>query len=86
MWKIRKTNPDILKYYEVVEGRPIKGDLILFNASNSNPYGHVAIVVEDRGDGFNVFESDGFNPNNDTTIKFWTWTRYAGALRPKAIV
>jgi len=83
IWKTRNTNPNIKRYFDIVEGRPEKGDLVFFNASNTNQWGHVAIVREDRGNGFNVFESDGFNPNAGSRPGFWDWTRYAGALRPK---
>ena len=83
IWKTRNTNPALKKYFTVVEGRPIPGDVIFFNASNTNKYGHVAIVIEDRGNGFNVYESDGFNPNAGSRPGFWDWTRYAGALRAK---
>lgn len=82
IWKTRRTNPKILRYFDIVEGRPEPGDLIFFNPTNSNKYGHVAVVLEDRGDGFNVFESDGFNPDAGCKRGFWTWSRYAGALRP----
>jgi hypothetical protein len=88
IWKTRHSNQKIRQYFDVVEGRPEAGDWVFFNPTSTNPtstnkYGHIAVVLEDRGDGFNVFESDGFNPNAGSKKGFWTWSRYAGALRPK---
>ena len=83
VWKTRYSNPLIRKYFDVVEGRPVEGDVIFFNPTSSNKYGHVALVLEDRGDGFNCLEQDGFKLDG-VKPAFWTWTRYAGALRPKS--
>jgi hypothetical protein len=97
IWKTRNSNSNIKKYFNVVEGRPEKGDVIFFHATDSNKWGHVAVVLEDRGDGFNILDQDGlavlFEENKPGGIKgtigmktgFWTWTRYAGALRPKGV-
>jgi len=84
LWLTRDSNPLIRKYFDVVEGRPKEGDAVFFNATSSNRYGHVAIVLEDRGDGFNCLEQDGFKPDLGAKPAFWTWTRYAGAFRPKS--
>ena len=59
LWKTRRSNPAILEHFDIVEGRPEPGDIIFFNPTSSNRSGHVAIVKEDRGDGFNVFDQDG---------------------------
>ena len=82
IWLSRHTNPKILQYFTIVEGRPEPGDWILFSPTATNKFGHIAVVLEDRGDGFNVFESDGFRPDAGSKRGFWTWSRYAGALRP----
>lgn len=38
-----------------------RGDIAIFDKTNSNPYGHVAIVMQDMCDGaFLLFEQDGF--------------------------
>ena len=97
IWKTRRSNPNILRYFDIVEGRPEKGDAIFFLPTSTNSHGHVAIVFEDRGDGFNVIDQDGLavlfrdgKPGGRQGIigmvkSFWSWTRYAGALRPKKI-
>jgi cell wall-associated NlpC family hydrolase len=84
LWLTRNSNPLIRKYFDVVEGRPQEGDIVFFIQTLSNKYGHVAIVLEDCGDGFNCIEQDGFKLDGVKTA-FWTWTRYAGAFRPKAV-
>jgi len=82
VWLSRNDNHLIKKYFEVVEGRPQEGDVIFFNPSSTNKYGHVAVVLEDKGDGFYCLEQDGFKLDG-VKPAFWTWTKYAGALRPK---
>ena len=82
LWLSRDSNPRIRRYFDVVEGRPQEGDIIFFNRTSSNRFGHVAVVLEDKGDGFNVIEQDGFKLDG-VKSGFWTWTRYAGAFRPK---
>ncbi len=37
-----------------------RGDVAVWGATESNPYGHVAIVLEGGVDSFLVFEQDGF--------------------------
>jgi cell wall-associated NlpC family hydrolase len=85
IWETRNSNPKIRQYFDVVDGRPQEGDVVFFNPSSSNKYGHVALVLEDRGDGFNCLEQDGFKPDMGAKSAFWTWTRFAGALRPKTV-
>jgi len=82
VWLTRSSNPLIKRYFDIVEGRPQEGDVIFFNPTSSNKYGHVALVTEDRGDGFSVLEQDGLKLDG-CKPGFWTWTRYAGAFRPK---
>ena len=93
LWMTRDKNPQIRKYFDIVEGRPEEGDIIFLKPTDTNKYGHVAIVLEDRGDGFNCLEQDGLavmelektgKTNKTIGVKtaFWTWTRYAGAFRP----
>jgi len=94
IWRTRRANPKILQYFHIVEGRPERGDIIFFNPTSSNKYGHVAIVLEDKGDGFIIADQDGL-PFIDPVkyagfpiglkTGFWNWTRYAGALRPKIL-
>ena len=82
LWLTRDKNPAIRRYFDIVEGRPGRGDIIFFNPTATNRFGHVAIILEDRGDGFNILEQDGFRLDG-VKVGFWTWTRYAGAFRPK---
>ena len=82
LWLTKDKNPLIRKYFDVVEGRPKEGDIIFFNPTSTNKFGHVAIVLEDKSDGFNCLEQDGFKQDG-AKYAFWTWTRFAGAFRPK---
>lgn len=60
------------------------GDAVIFKASDTNKYGHVAIVTEIHNDGVNCIEQDGFKLNG-VKPAFWTFTRFAGALRAKEL-
>jgi hypothetical protein len=95
VWLTRHSNPNIKKYFDIVEGRPLPGDVIIFTPTATNKWGHIGMVTEDRGDGFNIVSQDGLaalfeegQPGGRQGVigmkfEFWTWTRYAGALRPK---
>jgi hypothetical protein len=84
LWLTRDSNPLIRRYFDIAEGRPQEGDIVFFNPTASNQYGHVALVLEDKGDGFCCLEQDGFKLDG-VKPSFWAWTRYAGAFRPKAV-
>lgn len=42
---------------------PKKGDLLVWNKSERNPYGHVAVFLANTENGFLVFHQDGFQEN-----------------------
>lgn len=66
------------------EGIPQKGDIILFNKTSSNPYGHVCIFVEGTASKFKSFDANyptGSLPHiQDHTYGYCLgWLRYKGA-------
>ena len=59
---------------------PNKGDLVVFNATEKNKYGHVAIIVSAVGDRLSVFEQDGFKQNG-AKFGWWKVDNVLGYLR-----
>ena len=51
--------PLLKKYYTKVR-KACLGDIAVWGATKSNPYGHVAIILADMGNAFIVFEQDGY--------------------------
>jgi hypothetical protein len=82
LWTDFDSNPLMAKYFEKVEGDPQKGDAAIFQATATNSFGHVAIVIERHTDGMNVMEQDGFKLNG-VKPGFWTFRQFVGALRCK---
>ena len=62
---------------------PGTGDVVIFGASASNKYGHVAIVLSANGQMINVFEQDGFKQDG-AHIGTWDYKRVLGFLRKRA--
>ena len=62
MWELYGKLPEEKKYYEQIrkEGTiPLEGDVVIFGRTNSNKYGHVAIVLYATRKVLVVFEQDG---------------------------
>lgn len=62
---------------------PQAGDVVIFCATENNPYGHVAIVVSAEDTALTVFEQDGFKQDG-AHIAVRGYGRVLGFLRKKA--
>ena len=63
LWEQYGKLPEEKKYYEQIrkEGTiPLEGDVVIFGRTDSNKYGHVAIVLYATRNVLVVFEQDGF--------------------------
>lgn len=58
------------------------GDVIVWNSSTTNKYGHVAIVIGLTANGVLVLEQDGFKQNG-TKLKIRSFENVLGILRLK---
>lgn len=74
--------PLMQKYYKKVY-TPHKGDIVVFNKSETNEYGHVAIVVHATDRTLIVFEQDGFQQWKGSHFNFYDYQRVLGFLRRK---
>lgn len=65
---------------------PRQGDLIVYGATKTNPYGHIAIVDYANPIGVGEIEQNGFNPTGAAyeTFRKWGTSPCIGWLRPKA--
>ena len=61
------------------------GDVAIWGASGSNPFGHVAIVLEDRKNILKCFSQDGLSDNPFADIIFLRKDNLLGYLRPNII-
>ena len=62
---------------------PAPGDVIVWQASFSPPYGHTAVVISADSSGPTVLEQNGNNPGGVAYIKKRNWVGVSGWLRPK---
>lgn len=74
--------PLMQKYFQKIY-TPHKGDIVVFNSSSTNDYGHVAIVLYATNKTIVVFEQDGFNQSKGAYIGYWNYDRVLGFLRRK---
>lgn len=67
---------------------PKQGDLIVFDKTNTNPYGHIGVVDKASSRGVDLIQQDGFHPNGATFEKFRPWgtSPTIGWLRPKTSI
>lgn len=72
--------PKMQKYFQKVYS-PHKGDIVIFNKSETNKYGHVALVVYATNKTIVVFEQDGYNQSKGSYFKLWNYERVLGFLR-----
>lgn len=63
-------------------GKPEAGDVVIFGATKTNPYGHVAIVLDASTEKITVFEQDGFKQDG-AHIGSWGYARVLGGLRKR---
>lgn len=52
--------PEEIKHFVKIEKYFLPGDVLVWNKSLTNKYGHVAILVYEMADNLIVFEQDGF--------------------------
>ena len=74
------------KYFKRIEYDgtiPQPGDVVIFGASASNAYGHVAIILSANDKELTVFEQDGFKQDG-AHIGTWDYKRVLGFLRKRA--
>lgn len=62
---------------------PAPGDVIVWDASFSPPWGHTAVCISADASGVTVIEQNGNNPGGAAYIKKRGWTGVSGWLRPK---
>ena len=74
------------KYFERVPYKagmlPEAGDVVVFGATQTNQYGHVAIVLEASAEAIAVFEQDGF-AQGGAHVGSWSYRRVLGFLRKR---
>lgn len=71
------------KYFSKITGSSfVAGDVLVWNGSEKNKYGHVAIFLGNLGDDLIVFEQDGFRQDG-AKIALRTKKRLLGGLRRK---
>lgn len=70
------------KYFEKVH-TPRKGDIVIFNSTSNNIYGHVAIVIHATNKTIIVFEQNGFDQKKGAYIAIRNFDNVLGFLRGK---
>lgn len=70
------------KYFQKVY-TPHKGDVVIFNKSDTNKYGHVAIVIYATRKTIVVFEQNGFDQSKGCYINLRNFENVLGFLRRK---
>lgn len=73
----------IPQYFDRIQGGYRKGDVIVWQASFSPPYGHTALCLDFDGTTLTVLEQNGNNPGGVAYIKQRSLYGVSGALRPK---
>ena len=63
-------------------GKPEAGDVVIFGPTKTNPYGHVAIVLDASSEEIAVFEQDGFKQDG-AHVGSWNYARVLGFLRKR---
>lgn len=74
--------PLMKKHFQKVY-TPHKGDIVVFNGTRTNKYGHVALVVYASRKTIVVFEQDGFNQSKGAYFNLKTFENVLGFLRGK---
>lgn len=74
--------PLMQKYFEKVY-TPRKGDIVIYNSTSTNIYGHVAIVVYASRKTIVVFEQNGFDQKKGAYITIRNFDNVLGFIRGK---
>ena len=77
-WADFKCFKKILKKVSAEQLR--RGDLAIWNKTSTNPHGHIAIVMADKGDNLLIFEQNGFKQDG-AKISSHTKSGLMGGLR-----
>jgi hypothetical protein len=64
---------------------PQQGDMAIFGATSTNPYGHIAVVINGYQNAMNVIEQNGFNPSGVAYLAQRPYSNVIGYLRPKGV-
>ena len=73
--------PAEVKYLKIVKN-PSAGDVVVWDVTNTNKYGHVAILLGFVGESLLVFEQDGFKQDG-AKINLRNKKNILGFLRKK---
>lgn len=79
--------PKMQEYYEKIPADNLtveKGDVAIWNKTNSNYYGHVAIIVAEVENMLIVFEQDGFKQDG-AKLKLRSKENLLGVLRARNV-
>ena len=83
LWLNYSKMPEEVKYFERVSRGPLTGDVAIWDATATNKYGHVAIVVGNMaGKDLLVLEQNGFTQEG-TVLKIRTVDNLLGYLRAR---
>lgn len=74
--------PLMKKYFEKVF-TPRKGDIVIFDKTESNKYGHVAVVIFCTYKTLVVFEQNGFAQERGAYVKIRNFQKILGFIRRK---
>lgn len=74
--------PLMKKHYDLYN-TPKSGDVVIFDKTASNPYGHVAIVIYATEKSLVVFEQNGFDQSKGAYITVRSKNNVLSYLRPK---
>lgn len=80
LWLNHSNLPVQQKYYKQIRKDFIQGDILIWDKSNTNKYGHVAILLDIRDKDLIVLEQNGFTQLG-TEIKIRDYNNLLGALR-----
>lgn len=73
------------KFFNALSAWQVRtGDVIVWNGTSSNPYGHVAIVIGVTDENLLVFEQDGYKQDG-AKFKMRSFDNVLGVLRLKEI-
>ncbi|PIE98617.1 MAG: CHAP domain-containing protein [Treponema sp.] len=88
LYKNYERMPKEKRYFQrfrIEESRPIMGDVIIFDATGGNKYGHVAIVVSANLAETLIFEQDGFKQDG-AKLRVVDYSNALGFLRKRSCV
>lgn len=77
------SNPNYFRKINYSPGlAPQQGDMVIYGATASNPYGHIAVVESATPSDIVVVEQNGFNPSGNAYVTHRTYANMIGFIRP----